>query len=84
MGHGLILETTFLIDLERDLRRGAQGAAIRWLEGHVEDELYLTFTVVGELACGASLAERERWQAFIAPFRVLPATPDVCWASLTT
>ena len=75
----MILETTFLIDLERERRRGAEGAAVRWLESHGEDELYLTFTVAGELACGSSLAERERWQAFVAPFRVLPATPDVCW-----
>jgi tRNA(fMet)-specific endonuclease VapC len=79
VGRRLILETTFLVDLEREIRRGAAGAAFRWLEGHRADELYLTFTVAGELACGSSLSERERWQAFVAPFRILPATPDVSW-----
>jgi tRNA(fMet)-specific endonuclease VapC len=79
VGRGLILETTFLIDLERDARRGFEGAAVRWLGEHGDEELFLTFTVAGELACGASLAERERWQSFVAPFRILPATPDVCW-----
>lgn len=79
MGRGLILETTFLVDLERELRRGEQGAAMNWLEGHASDELYLTFTVAGELACGMSLSARDRWEAFLAPFRVLPSTPDVCW-----
>jgi tRNA(fMet)-specific endonuclease VapC len=79
VGRGLILETTFLIDLERDLRRGPGGAAITWLEQHPKDDLYLTFTVAGELACGTSLSARDRWEAFLAPFRVLPSTPDVCW-----
>ena len=79
MGRGLILETTFLIDLERDARRAVKGAAFLFLEHHRDDELCLTFTVAAELASGASLAERERWQAFVAPFRILPATPDVCW-----
>lgn len=79
MGDRLILETTFLVDLERESRRGSGGAAICWLEQHDKDELYLTFTVAGELASGASLAARDRWEAFLAPFHVLPSTPDVCW-----
>lgn len=79
MARGLILETTFLVDLERELRRGERGAAVSWLERHASDELYLTFTVAGELGCGSSLSARDRWEAFLAPFRVLPSTPDVCW-----
>lgn len=79
MGERLILETTFLVDMERELRRSARGPAIHWLERHDKDELYLTFTVAGELACGASLAARDRWEAFLAPFQVLPSTLDACW-----
>ena len=79
MGSALILETTFLVDLERELRRGRAGPAHKLLEGHDEDQLYVTFTIAGELACGASLSARERWEAFLAPFHVLPVTPEVCW-----
>jgi tRNA(fMet)-specific endonuclease VapC len=79
VGAGLILETTFLVDFERELRRGNKGPATTWLEEHPAEDLYLTFTIAGELACGASLSARDRWDALLAPFRVLPSTPDVCW-----
>jgi hypothetical protein len=48
VGHALILETTFLIDLEREERRGRPGAAVGFLEAHAETRLYLPFTVAGE------------------------------------
>jgi len=76
---GLILETTFLIDLERELLRGEQGPAHRFLEAHAAAPLAITFTTAGELAAGMPLAVRERWRDFIAAFEVLPCTPDVCW-----
>ena len=75
----LILETTFLIDLEREIRRGTAGPAQVLLERRSQDRLYLTFTIVGELAAGASLAGREAWQSFIAPFRVLESSTEVSW-----
>ncbi len=75
----LILETTFLIDLERELRREETGPAQAFLERRSQDRLYLTFTIVGELAAGASLAGRKAWQSFIAPFRVLESNKDVSW-----
>ena len=76
---GLILETTFLIDLEREIGREASGPAQELLESQVEAELYITFTVAGELAAGHRLEERARWEEYIAPFRILPCTPEVCW-----
>ena len=79
MAAGLIAETTFLIDLERERRRQTTGVAHRFLAGHAADRFYVTFTIAGELAAGASLAERSAWEEFLAPFFVLPATPDVCW-----
>ena len=35
--------------------------------------------MAGELAAGASMGDRPRWEAFIAPFHVLPLDRDVCW-----
>lgn len=79
MGRPLILETSYLIDLERELRRGRPGAAVELLEREVDSPLYVTFTIAGELAAGLSLDQRPRWEEFLAPFRVLPASIDVCW-----
>jgi predicted nucleic acid-binding protein len=76
---GLILETTFLVDLERELARAADGAAQRFLTAHAAEPLYITFTVAGELAAGAPIDGRPRWEQFVAPFETLSCTADVCW-----
>lgn len=78
MGRSLILETTFLIDLEREHHRSA-GHAVAFLEANEGARLYLPFVVAGELAAGVSLSSRTRWESFLAPFFVLPSTPDVSW-----
>lgn len=79
MGRPLILETTFLIDLEREHHRGSPGPGVRFLESNGEARLYLPFVVAGELAAGVSMRDRARWEAFLAPFYVLPSTPEVSW-----
>lgn len=79
MGEALILETTFLIDLERERHRRRPGKAAAFLQAHEPARLYLTFTIAGELAAGASLSDKPLWEAFVAPFHVLPSRPDVCW-----
>ena len=79
MGEALILETSFLIDFQRELARRQDGPAQRFLELHEQDSLYLTFTIVGELACGRSMASRQHREAFVRPFRILPQTQEVCW-----
>ncbi|HUF48270.1 MAG TPA: type II toxin-antitoxin system VapC family toxin [Vicinamibacterales bacterium] len=79
MGRSLILETSFLIDLEREHNRSSPGPAVGFLETNDTARLYLPFIVAGELASGTSLADRPRWEAFLAPFFVLASSPDVCW-----
>ena len=79
MGGSLIVETTFLIDLEREHHRSVPGRAIEFLERHRDARLYLPFVVAGELAAGTSLTNRARWEEFLAPFYMLPSTPDVSW-----
>jgi len=79
VGRPLILETSFLIDLEREHNRGVPGPAIAFLDVNPDARLYLTFTVAGELAAGLSMADRSRGEAFLAPFYVLQSSPDVCW-----
>jgi predicted nucleic acid-binding protein len=79
MERALILETTFLMDLEREHTRGTPARAMAFLEAHPDANLYLPFVVPGELAAGLSMARREQWEAFIAPFYLLPHTADVSW-----
>ncbi len=79
MARKLILETSFLIDLEREIRRSTEGPATALLVRESDSLLHITFTVAGELAPGISLENRQRWEDFIAPFRVLDCTRDVCW-----
>jgi tRNA(fMet)-specific endonuclease VapC len=79
MGRSLVVETTFLVDLEREHTRGKAGGAIEFLETHPDVRLYVPFVVAGELASGKSMRERSKWEAFLGPFFVLPSTPEVCW-----
>lgn len=79
MGRQLVLETTFLIDLEREHTRGRPGPAVEFLELLEDARLYVTFTIAGELASGTSLARRESWEQFLGPFHVLPFTQAVAW-----
>lgn len=79
MGRPLMLETTFVIDLEREQRREQPGAAIDFLESSGDARLYVSFAIAGELACGTSLSERGRWERFLAPFHVLESSADVAW-----
>ena len=79
MGRSLIVETSFLIDLEREHNRGTPGHAVAFLEQNSDARLYLPFIVAGELAAGLSLADRSRWETFLAPFYVLTSNADVSW-----
>jgi tRNA(fMet)-specific endonuclease VapC len=79
MDDALILETTFLIDLERESSRVEEGPAHGLLQRHLRHRLYITPTIAGELAAGASMSERTRWEAFVAPFHVLALDREVCW-----
>ena len=79
MGRPLILETSFLVDFERENNRGVPGPALAFLEAQGNARLHITFTIAGELAAGVSLADRARWDEFVAPFHILPFTADVAW-----
>lgn len=79
MGQALILETTFLVDLEREARAGTPGRAHAFLEAHPERELCITLTTAGELACGPRVEEREAWLRLVSRFRILEPDLDAAW-----
>ena len=79
MENALILETTFLIDLEREAGRNKVGPAEKFLANYSGYRLYVTFTIAGEVAAGISMRNKSKWEDFLKPFYVLPWTPDVSW-----
>lgn len=79
MGGGLILETSFLIDLERERRRERRGPAFEFLARRSVERLCVTVTTAGELACGVAPAEREAWEDLVRGFAILPIDLAACW-----
>jgi predicted nucleic acid-binding protein len=79
VGEALILETTFLIDLERELARKTKGPAQEFLEARPGARLHIPYTVAGELAAGTSLSDRARWEDFLSPFHLLEVHAETAW-----
>ena len=79
MVDALILETTFLVDLERELASGREGRAQRFLQANEYRAMHVTFTIAGELAAGPRLSDRANWDRMVEPFVVLGCTPEVSW-----
>ena len=75
----LLVDTSFLVDLERESRRAVVDRATRFLDQNSEQRLVICPTVAGEIASGASLSEEPIWREFLAPFRVVPITMQVSW-----
>lgn len=80
MVDGLILETTFLVDLEREAHACETGPAHDFLNRHSEAPLNITTITAGELACGPGVGEREGWQKLVDRFPVLGIDADASWA----
>jgi predicted nucleic acid-binding protein len=76
---GLILETTFLVDLERETRRGEEGPALAFLATVPETRLCITMITAGEMACGPSSGRRRSWDQLFRRFDVLEPGPEVAW-----
>ena len=76
---GLIVDTNFVICMEREAKKPEGGRAKAFLEKHAEEQFFMPFTVAAELACGRSAADKRTWQRICGPFALLPWTPDVLW-----
>jgi hypothetical protein len=76
---GLIVDTNFVISMEREAKKPDAGRAKAFLEKNAEERFFMPFTVAGELACGRSAADKRTWKRLCSPFALLPWTPDVLW-----
>lgn len=75
----MILDSCFVIALQREAKRGQAGPALRFLERHSKDRFQISFTIAGELACGDSVAQRAEWERLLRPFHVLPWSMDIAY-----
>ena len=75
----LILDTNFVVALERERRKEQDGPAKRFLRCHSGDHFFITFTVAGELACGQSAAAKRDWQRLCRPFAIIAWWPEISW-----
>jgi tRNA(fMet)-specific endonuclease VapC len=79
VGFDLILETTFLVDLEREARTREEGPAFDFLAGVPEARLAITLVSAGEVASGLRSADRGDWERLFQRFDVLAPDRDVAW-----
>ena len=79
MDDALIVETSVLVDLDRERRIGRLGRAHAALAAHGHRRLYITATIAGEIASGVGMHERERWNQFVRAFPWLALDEAVAW-----
>ena len=76
----MFLDSTFLVDLESETRKGTAGKTTEFLDRHLDEPLRVTFTIAGELAAGDSLGQDHRlWLEFLRPFEILSSSKEVAW-----
>lgn len=80
----LVLETTFLVDLEREALENGPGSAHAFLERHPDAHLCISWTTAGELACGPGAGARDDWRRLIRRFQRIEMDEEVAWIYGTT
>jgi predicted nucleic acid-binding protein len=71
----LILDTTFLVDLEEELRQNRVGPAQRFLAAYRSREYLVTVISLGELATGMDDGQAAR--RFLSRWRILNLRPEI-------
>jgi predicted nucleic acid-binding protein len=75
----VILDTTVLVDLQREIRRDDPGEATALLERFADEEVAIAFVTSMEFAEGFEDRQREDCDRFLAAFPVLWPDIDVSW-----
>jgi predicted nucleic acid-binding protein len=71
----MILDTTFLVDLEEELREARGGRAQRFLAGRRAIQPLVTVISMGEIAAG--LEDNQAARYFLSRWRVLNLRPEI-------
>ena len=75
----MLLDTTVLIDLQRELRRGVDGAASQLVGRWTDTDVAIGFVSWMEFAEGYPDDRREACEGFLSGFRVLWPDAETAW-----
>jgi tRNA(fMet)-specific endonuclease VapC len=75
----VILDTTVMVDLQKELRRAKPGAATRLLEASGDAPVFISFVTWMEFAEGFGDADRPACERFLSGFRILWPDADTGW-----
>ena len=75
----MILDTTVLVDLQREVRREKPGRATALLERLIDEDVGIAFVTWMEFAEGYEDERREDCARFLGPFPVLFPDVEVSW-----
>ncbi len=70
----MIVDTTFLIDLEREIVRRQPGPAMEFLAGHHTQTMRISVITLGELAEGYEDSEAPGLEELLAPYEIVEIT----------
>jgi predicted nucleic acid-binding protein len=84
MAEILSVDTCFLIDLEREQRRGIKASATAFLGDHLESEFRLSVVVFGEFAAGFDDPKHPRLEMVRAGYELLETDEEtaLCYARI--
>ena len=80
----MILDTTVLIDLQKEFRSDQPGAASRLLEGSGDEPAFVAFVTWMEFAEGFGDDDRLDCERFLSGFRLLWPDVDTAWLAART
>ena len=75
----MLFDTTFLIDLEREARKGKARSATRFLLNHPDVALYISVITVAESGEGFAEEEEENCREALRPYTVIPLNWEIGW-----
>ena len=75
----MLLDTTFVIDVQRETLRGARAGAYRFLADHLDLPMRISVITYGELAEGFAPEARDDFQELVRPYQIIALTSDMAW-----
>lgn len=73
----MIIDTTFLIDLEREVSSGKEGPAMAFLALHATETLRISVVTYGELAEGYADPQAPELAELVAPYGLVGITKSI-------
>jgi predicted nucleic acid-binding protein len=75
----MLLDSTFIIDMQREILRKRTAGAHRFLADHPEIMLRISIVTYGELAEGFATETVEAFQELVHPFQIIMLTNEMAW-----